>query len=144
MLRKMTQAGLAARAGMAQANLSNIEKGKRDLTVSMLIRIAEALEVRPSELIDAPASSERMVLTRGEIERLAFAVVNPDQKVPRPIRELAALFRILRPGSGVRTGTRTIEQAWASLRGRFTSREIQGIFQRIEDAQLRGHAQKAN
>ena len=76
-----TQAELAARAGIAQANLSNIEKGKRDLTVSMLVRLAAALEIRPAQLIEEKIPAQTFRLTRRQIETLAKAVVDPNAKV---------------------------------------------------------------
>jgi len=42
-LQGLTQAGLAARAGISRGYLSDIERGTRDLSVTVLIRIAAAL-----------------------------------------------------------------------------------------------------
>lgn len=136
----LTQAELAARAGVAQANLSNIEKGKRDLTVSMLIRLAGALEIRPSELIDEQAEEKRFALTRADIEKLAEVIVAPETRAASEIHEIAVFFRLLRPGAARRESSQKIQQAWASLRRRFTSAEIRDVFRRVEDAEQRVHA----
>jgi transcriptional regulator with XRE-family HTH domain len=50
--RHVSQAGLAQAAGINQASISNYEAGKRELRVSTLIRIADALNVRIDELLD--------------------------------------------------------------------------------------------
>ena len=50
--RHLSQAGLARAAGIDQASISNYEAGKRDLRVSTLIRIADALNVRVEDLLN--------------------------------------------------------------------------------------------
>lgn len=139
-----TQAELAAKACIAQANLSNIEKGKRDLTVSTLVRLAAALGVQPSELIESEESVKPFPLTRAQIETLAAAVINPQAKASREIQNLATLFRTTLPKTGTRASSQKAQQAWSRLRERFSSGEIRGIFQRIEDARQRTYAQKTN
>ncbi len=135
-----TQAELAQKIGIAQANLSNIEKGKRDLTVSTLLRVASALEVRPAELIEEETPRKTFKLTRPQIEALAKAVVRPESKTTPQIRQLANLFRVLLPETGPGVSSKKIQTAWAELRQCFSSQEIQGICQRIEDARQRSHA----
>lgn len=49
--RHISQAGLARAAGIDQASISNYEAGKRDLRVSTMIRIANALNVRIEDLL---------------------------------------------------------------------------------------------
>ncbi len=48
----LTQLDLARRAGVSQASLSDIETGKCNPTVRMLVKVARALGVAPSELLD--------------------------------------------------------------------------------------------
>ena len=144
-LKGWTQADLAARAGIAQANLSNIEKGKRDLTVSTLMRVASALEIKPSALIEEEAAASKpFKLTRAQIETLAEAVLNPKRKVPPQIRTLSGYFREISPEAGFRASTVKIQLAWGKLKQKLSSQEIRGICQRIEDARQRGHAKKAD
>ena len=140
-----TQAELAAKAGMAQANLSNIEKGKRDLNVSTLVRLGRALEVRAAELIDEEESvSSTFPLKRSQIETLAEAVLDPKLKVSREVSDLAHLFREILPTNGARTSTRKIQKAWDQLRKRFSLKAIEGICRRIEDVRQREYAKKTN
>ena len=53
LLRKLTQGELAEKAGVTRATICNIESGtQKDVKVGNLKRIAEALNVEMSELID--------------------------------------------------------------------------------------------
>ena len=139
-----TQAGLARRAGIAQANLSNIEKGKKDFTVSTLMRLAQALDVPASDLMEAKSSPPKLPLTRNRLEILARAVADPALKSPAEIRQLAGFFRQALLPSDPPLASQKIEQAWHELRRRFTSREIQTVKQRIEDERQRIYAKKTN
>lgn len=142
--KKISQVDLALRAGVAQANLSNIEKGKRDLTVSTLLRIADALQVKPSQLIDEEPARKPVELTRTRIEKLAEAVLNPGAQVSGELEEIAGLFRQIVPGADSRLSSKKANLAWAKLRQRFSSQEIKGICARVEDARQRAYAKKAN
>lgn len=53
----MTQAELAAKLSVGQSNLSYIERGERDVSVSLLAEIAEALECRPEEFFKWPQAA---------------------------------------------------------------------------------------
>ena len=50
---KLTIAEVAAKAGIGGSGLCDFENGKRDVRVETLRKIAGALKVRPSTLIDA-------------------------------------------------------------------------------------------
>lgn len=53
LLRKLTQGELAEKAGVTRATICNIENGtQKDVKVGNLKRIAEALNVEMSELIE--------------------------------------------------------------------------------------------
>lgn len=57
--KRWTQAKLAETVGCSTANITNIEKSKTKLSLNMLVRISEVLEVSLDELIGgkaAPAS----------------------------------------------------------------------------------------
>lgn len=140
----MSQAELAGRAGLAQANLSNIEKGKRDLTVSTLLRIASALEVKPSRLIDADEGEPGLTLTRDRIEKLAALVLTPEARAPRELNEFACLFRQILPEAGPRASVKKTSLAWVKLRQRLSAAEIKGVLDRVEDARQREYAEKAD
>ena len=48
-----TQEELAARCDMSRVSISNLERGKHEPGLSTIVRLAESLGVRPSELIEA-------------------------------------------------------------------------------------------
>lgn len=50
--RKMTQEDLAGDAEINRAFLSNIENGRANFTIEMLVKISKALKVNPKELFD--------------------------------------------------------------------------------------------
>ena len=131
-----TQQELAKRCGVPQSNLSNIEKGKRDLSLSTLLRIAKALKVPAEILIKEDAGSSAIPLTRQNVEAIAKSVVYPEARVSREIKELAALFRQVLIPSG-RESIRNITDAWVCLRQRFSSQQIRSISNRVEDARQR-------
>ncbi len=54
----VTQAELSARTGIAEATLSRIENGLQRPRISTVRKIAEALGVRPEELVDWEAEPE--------------------------------------------------------------------------------------
>lgn len=50
--RRLSQRELARKIGISHNYLSEIERNEYDITVSMLIRIANALDVDPRDLIE--------------------------------------------------------------------------------------------
>lgn len=53
----MTQAELAQKLSVGQSNLSYIERGERDVSVSLLAEIAQALKCRPEEFFRWPEAA---------------------------------------------------------------------------------------
>lgn len=132
-----TQQELASSCGLPQANLSNIEKGKRDLTVSTLVRIAASLGVKPSVLLEEEAPEKKAALTRKTIEKIAEVVLNPSVRAAEDIHKFAALFRAILPEGKPRGSFKKMNDSWLELKRHFTPQEIRGIFQRIQDAEQR-------
>ena len=54
----LSQEELAFRAGMKRSYLSDLERGTRNPSVRALGRLAEALRVAPSRLLEDPSTSE--------------------------------------------------------------------------------------
>ena len=52
--RELSQAEVARAAGITQASLSNYENGKRDLPLTTLLAVAQALNVSLGDLLDLP------------------------------------------------------------------------------------------
>jgi transcriptional regulator with XRE-family HTH domain len=51
-VKKMTLRGLSEKSGISAGFLCDVELGKRSMTIDTLKRVAKALEVTPSVLID--------------------------------------------------------------------------------------------
>jgi transcriptional regulator with XRE-family HTH domain len=83
----MTQARLAAESGLTQAAVSGIERGRRDLSVRTLLRMAAALRIRPGALLES--DPPRPALTRHQVDEVSRAVVSGDRALPRDLRLLA-------------------------------------------------------
>jgi transcriptional regulator with XRE-family HTH domain len=49
--RKVSQVDLAARAGISATYLSEIEQGERNPTVAVVVRLARALDTKPTQLM---------------------------------------------------------------------------------------------
>jgi transcriptional regulator with XRE-family HTH domain len=49
--RKLSQVDLAARAGISATYLSEIEQGKRNPTLVVVVRLARALDAKPTQLV---------------------------------------------------------------------------------------------
>lgn len=49
---KLTQEQVAERSGVHATEVSRIEGGKRDPQVSTVVKLAEALELRPGQLLE--------------------------------------------------------------------------------------------
>jgi transcriptional regulator with XRE-family HTH domain len=66
-LRGLTQAQLAEAIGANQATISKIEKGEGNPTLHMIMRIAAALRVHPTELFSRGALQDRFLTALSQI-----------------------------------------------------------------------------
>lgn len=66
--KKMTQAELSRLVGVSTAYITMIENGDRDMDTSLMRRIAQALKVKPYELL--PVEEQPETLTEEEKEFL--------------------------------------------------------------------------
>jgi len=154
--RGLTQAQLAARAKVARPNLSAIERGRREASLSTLRRLALALDVRPGLLVDgAPPPRGPVSLSRTAIERIADAVAFGRPVADPGERETAAALRTLlghrlsairRRGARSRAcppiGTRdrwasrrAAVSAWLALQSRYSHEAIQMLADRVAERQ---------
>lgn len=109
----LTQARLAERAGVPRSTLANLEVGGGNPTLSVLTRLAGALQVGIEELLSQPRARCRLfrkgslpVETKGPRDRVTVHRLLPD-----PVAGMAIERMVLRPGGrlpGVphRAGTR--------------------------------------
>ena len=142
--RGVSQTELSRRTGIAQANLSNIEKGKQDITVSTLLQICLALGVKPSSVLDTTVRSRPSArFTRARLEKIAASVVGnlrPSSKEDREIVHLLRKNMVL--ARSRRISSRDANIHWANLRQRLTDEEIEALRQRVEDALQRNTSAK--
>lgn len=142
--RGVSQRELSRRTGIAQPNLSNIENGKQDITVSTLLQICLALGVKPSSVLDSEAGRRPATrLTRARLEGIAAAVIGNLRPSAKEDREIAQLLRqniVLR--SNRRISAKAANIHWADLRQRLTDAEIEALRQRVEDALQRETSEK--
>lgn len=95
--RNLTQEELAERAGVPRPNLSMIEQGARDLTLSTLRRLAGALEIKPGLLADgiSPQSAREKPWSRESLDRIARYLLGYRVELRPREREAAESFRPL-------------------------------------------------
>ena len=130
----MTQRELARSSGIPQPNLSRIEKGRQDLSLTTLVRIAAALGVAPARFLETPRACAPRPLTRELIEKIANAAAGPGEGQTGDVARYALWFRQIFPKAGRgRVSTKRIERSWLRLKERFTPGEIRNICQRIRE-----------
>jgi transcriptional regulator with XRE-family HTH domain len=141
--RSVSQEQLSMATGILQPNLSRIEKGKQDITVSTLVRIALSLNMKPSQLLgESPALPEEgkpyIHLTRPVIEKIAAAVTGSPARLDLKERELVkwlqAVVRL--PGKRPLSVKRTY-QAWSRLKSSLNNVELRILLERVRDATQR-------
>ncbi len=65
----LTQGQLASRVGIDQTEISKLEIGKRQLTVRWAVRLADALDIEPIELLEWEIDREKDLFYRRELQK---------------------------------------------------------------------------
>lgn len=137
----MTQMELVRNTGIPQPNLSKIERGKQDITVSTLLKICSALEIHPSELFGdraKPLQKSKSLFSRSFVERIAKAVVHGNDDLGSRGRRIAHWVQELLPQSvRGRLKQKKLHQAWMALKHELSDHEIKILFERIADEKAR-------
>lgn len=144
--RRLTQEGLARRAGVPRPNLSAIERGKREVSLITLRSLAWALEVSPGTLVDGigPARAQAHLFSRKALERIADAVWNGIRLKSDRENKLAELLKpLLHPRKNLNRGKRSSERAWLQLKSGYPAKIIQTLIERVRDRE-RLHGSKTN
>ena len=141
--RKLTQDQLARAAGISRPNLSDLERGKRELSLKSLRRLSSALQITPGTLVDgvsplAVKGSTRF--DRRSLDRIADAVFGK-KKVTDQEGRVAELLKVLshsRLSVAMKTkprpiGKRRVNAAWAQFKSGLPREIGQALLQRIED-----------
>ena len=140
-----TQQELVLRSGVSQSNLSNIENGRRDFTVSTLFKMCYALDVPPAHLFEmTPQAPITKFITRERIERLARAVWGDPCPLNNEEQETVGLLRHVVPVMKGRISQKKIYSAWSRLRTKFTAGEIRILTERVRGEGNRRHAKKSD
>lgn len=89
--RKMTQEQLAERAGMNPVYLSNIERGKENPTLNVIIRISIALKIEMWELFDFKHETSSKAL-RDMLRKFANEI-DDEEKLKTAVKIVRAVMR---------------------------------------------------
>jgi transcriptional regulator with XRE-family HTH domain len=129
----LSQKALAAGAGIPQPNLSDIERGERDVSLRTLRALALALGIKPGLLADGvgPDEGREGPLSREKMERVAAAAAHGARLNDPQERELAERLRTL-VWPGRRKGLAG-QRAWLALSSRYTPAEVQSLLDRIAE-----------
>ena len=141
--RRLTQEQLARATGFSRPNLSDLERGKQELSLKTLRRLALALRVTPGTLVDGVpplALSGSLRFSRQELDRIADAVFGA-KKVGGRQAKIADLLKILSRSrisaatktSGKPVGKRRVNAAWAQFKSALPQATAQALLQRIQD-----------
>ena len=146
--RRMTQEAVAKAARLSRPNLSGIERGKREVSLTTLRALGAVLGVRPGVLVDgiAPGPGEGApALSRETVERIADAVAFDRPLADPAERATAAALRILlrqrirmarHTGGPPRAAGQAALRAWIQLRSRYGATAIQALADRVLERQM--------
>ena len=145
--RRLTQEQLARATGISRPNLSDLERGKRELSLKSLRSLASALNVTPGTLVDGVpplALSGPLEFSRQELDRIADTVFK-EEKTEGVEGKIAELLRILsrsrilastRAKDKPRAGKRRVNAAWLHFKSALRKETAQALIQRIEDREI--------
>ena len=144
--RGLKQKELAYQAGLSRPNLSAIERGKREVNLQTLRRLALALEIRPGILADGIAPSPSGIpqgLTRQTLDRIADAVIYGKALKNSWEQKLASRLKLLVQSKNLAAGIqirpkgskRLLALASLELSSNYSPKAIQALLRRIADRQ---------
>jgi len=139
----LTQAALAQKTGLPRPNLSDIERGRREVSLRTLRALAFGLGIRPGILADGIGPGEMSKpLSRESLERVAESMAGgptPKNQMERELaEELAPLVRSrLSASSGrrqspARSGKKA-DAAWLRLSASHSRPEIRSLAERAAE-----------
>ena len=136
----VTQAELVERTGIPQSGLSNIERGKNDITVSTMVRICSALDTNPAELFQGRIHGNKMVFTRDRVERIAAATVGKEFKLSMEEKKISENLKMIVHFDKTRKSKKKVQRSWDELRKQYSDLEIKTLADRVLEAKERLHA----
>jgi transcriptional regulator with XRE-family HTH domain len=147
--RSLSQERLAVLANLPRPNLSDIERGKRDVTLSTILSLANALKISPGTLVNGePPKPEKWKanLSRESMERIANSVAQrtyPKDPLEHHISVL--LSEVLQCSlNSVKPHKRNLplpgrksERAWLLLQAMYSEETINSLLMRsLEHAEI--------
>ena len=138
-----TQAELSEKSGIPQARISDIEREKRDMTVSTLLTLCSALDVLPAQFFSEDNVTAEP-LSRARLERIAKTVWKPSLAKSSAERITAKLLAQIVPLSHRRhLSQKKIYSSWNPLRKMYTEGEIRILTERVRGEEGRRNAKKS-
>ena len=143
--RKLTQVELARRTGISRPNLSVIEQGGRDITVSTLLRLAKVLEVRPGILVEgvAPRAISEKRFSRENLDRMSRWILGEKIRLKAEENEFANLLKpflerkIAQSRGRLNPLPRTARKEkrnWLLLKANYHPDDLKNIISRVSEA----------
>ena len=147
--RSLSQERLAALSNLPRPNLSDIEKGKRDVTLFTIRSLANALKVSPGTLVNAESPKPEQWkenLTRVSMERIAKSVARATCLGDPAERHISTLLKEVLHCSlqAVQTRKRHLplpcirsDRAWLLLRALYPAETLNSLIRRtLEHAEI--------
>lgn len=135
--RGWTQLELVRKTGIPQPNLSDLEKGKQDMTLATFLKICRALAAKPGEILDSLVHVPKnppFRCSRGTVERIAKAVVHEGFHLRKNEKAVADCLRKLVPGKiKHRFSDQRVYKIWMELRRMLGDSEIRILLERVQD-----------
>lgn len=146
--RGLTQAELATASGVSRPNLSAIERGEREVTLSTLRALACALGTSPGALADGRSPyGEPLSLSRNDLEKVAQAAATGKDAstydlLVRCLRAVTVSRRAIIKGGKTQPESRlATEHAYLILKAMITSGTINSLIARIDGCLERDEAE---
>lgn len=139
--RGFTQEQLARAAGIPRPNLSNLERGKQELSLKNLRRLASVLQITPGTLADGVsplAAKGPLTFSRQELDRIADAAFE-DKKLRGRQAKVVELLKILasnRISKKLYSGKKRVSAAWLQFKSALPRETANALIQRIEDREI--------
>jgi transcriptional regulator with XRE-family HTH domain len=141
--RGMSQAVLAQKAGVPQPNLSDMERGEKEVSLRTLRALAFALDIPAGLLADGvgPETEKPLVLTRDRLERIAQAVAQGKLPADPQEKQLAMEIALLMKSRLRAAGHKAVESRvsketeddWLSMGAAYRPEEIQSLVERVSE-----------
>ncbi len=91
--RKMSQADLAFDANISLPHISDIELGKKEMSITTFIRIIEALQVSADEILRSDIPSVNKIYQKEFADLLGDCSANETESIIKIVKELKGILK---------------------------------------------------